>query len=204
ALRRIYGRSSEKIDPAQLLLFGQTMQRAAQAVEARADKQEPAATSATSPRRQGHGRRPLPADLPRHRVEHAMPAEALICPCCDHPRVRIGEEVSEQLDYTPASLFVIQHVRPKYACRKCEEGGVATAEKPPEGQVIDKGLPGPGLVAHVITSKYCDHAPLYRQEAMLARHGVDIARSTMCGWMKAAADLVAPLVELMAQRIRES
>jgi hypothetical protein len=80
---------------------------------------------------------------------------------------------------------------------------VVTAE-PPAGQVIDKGLPGPGLVAHVITSKYADHLPLYRQEAMLARHGVDIARSTMCGWMKASADLLAPLVQLMARRIRGS
>ncbi len=69
---------------------------------------------------------------------------------------------------------------------------------------IDKGLPGPGLVAHVITSKYADHAPLYRQEAMLARHGVEIARSTMCGWMKAAADLLAPLVALMALQVRQS
>ncbi|MFA7236305.1 MAG: IS66 family transposase [Phycisphaeraceae bacterium] len=81
---------------------------------------------------------------------------------------------------------------------------MATADKPPEGQVIDKGLPGPGLVAHVITSKYCDHQPLYRLEGMLARHGVSIARSTMCGWMKAAADLLTPLVQLMAARIRGS
>jgi len=202
ALRKIYGRSSERIDPAQLLLFAQAMQQAAQAMEAVAEAQH--APSASGNKRKGHGRRPLPADLPRHRIEHAVAAEELTCPCCDQPRVRIGEEVTEQLDYTPASLFVIQHVRPKYACRRCEEGGVVTAEKPTDGQVIDKGLPGPGLVAHVITSKYCDHAPLYRQESMLARHGVDIARSTMCGWMQAAADLLAPLVLLMAHRIRRS
>ena len=201
ALRRIYGRSSERIDPAQLLLFGNTMQQAAQAMEAQAEAQE--AKSASS-KRKGHGRRPLSGNLPRHRVEHPIAEHELTCPCCDRPRVRIGEEVSEQLDYTPASLFVIQHVRPKYACKRCEEGGVVTAEKPPENQVIDKGLPGPGLVAHVITSKYADHLPLYRQEAMLARHGVEVARSTMCGWMKAAADLVAPMVKLMAERIRQS
>jgi transposase len=202
ALRKIYGRSSERIDPEQLLLFGQAMRQAAQAMEAVADVQH--ASSASGIRHKGHGRRPLPADLPRHRVEHAVAAQELTCPCCDQPRVRIGEEVREQLDYTPASLFVIQHVRPKYACRRCEEGGVVTAEKPATGQVIDKGLPGPGLVAHVITSKYCDHQPLYRQESMLARHGVELARSTMCGWMKAAADLLAPLVLLMAQHIRRS
>jgi hypothetical protein len=98
---------------------------------------------------------------------------------------------------------VIEHVRPKLACPDCEEGGVVTAD-PPEGQVIDKGLPGPGLVAHVITSKYADHQPLYRLEGMLARHGVAIARSTMCGWMKASADLLAPLVLLMATQVRAS
>ena len=81
---------------------------------------------------------------------------------------------------------------------------MVTAERPSECQVIEKGLPGPGLVAHVITSKYVDHQPLYRLEGMLARHGVTIARSTMCGWMKAAADLVTPLVAVMAQRVRGS
>lgn len=200
ALRRLYGRSSEKIDPQQLLLFGRTMREAAEAIEALAAKQEQAEPGTRQ--RKGHGRRPLPADLPRHRIEHPIDPRELTCPCCGDPRQRIGEELSEQLDYTPASLFVIQHVRAKFACSRCEDGGVATAERPPEGQVIERGLAGPGLVAHVITSKYADHQPLYRLEGMLARHGVRIARSTMCGWMKAAADLLAPLVQLMATRIR--
>lgn len=206
ALKRIYGRSSEKIDPGQLLLFGQTMAAAAQTVEALAEAQESdAGRPPASGGKKGHGRRPLPADLPRHRIEHEIDPAELTCPCCSKPRVKIGEDVSEQLDYTPASLFVIQHVRPKFACRQCEDGGVATAEKPAHFRgVIDKGLPGPGLVAHVITSKYADHQPLYRQESMLARHGVEIARSTMCGWMKAAADLLAPLVALMATCVRSS
>jgi transposase len=200
ALRRLYGRSSEKIDPAQLLLFGQMMQGTARPIEALADHQDHPRQHPS--KHQGHGRRPLPADLPRHRIEHPIAPAELTCPCCNRPRVRIGQEVSEQLDYTPASLFVIEHVRSKYACPRCEEGGVATAERSAEGQVIVKGLPGPGLVAHVAVSKYADHAPLYRLEGMLARHGVQIARSTMCGWMKAAADLLAPLVKLMGQHIR--
>ncbi len=205
ALRRLYGRSSEKIDPRQLLLFGELMQQAAQAMQTPTAEPEEPASETGSRRRRGHGRRPLPADLPRHRVEHAVAQGELTCPCCDQSRVRIGEEVSEQLDYTPASLFVIQHVRPKLACPKCEDGGVVTAEKPAASRgVIEKGLPGPGLVAHVITSKYADHQPLYRLEGMLARHGVHIARSTTCGWMKAAADLVAPLITLMTRRIRQS
>jgi len=204
ALRRIYGRSSEKIDPQQLLLFGQTIREAAEAMEALAARQDQSENESDSRKRKGHGRRPLPADLPRHRLEHPMDPRELTCPCCGEARKRIGEEVSEQLDYTPASLFVIQHVRAKFACPKCEDGGVATAQRPANGQVIEKGLPGPGLVSHVITSKYADHQPLYRLEGMLARHGVDIARSTMCGWMKAAADLLTPLAMLMATRIRSS
>jgi transposase len=206
-LRRLYGRSSERLDASQLLLFGQTV--AGQ--DAQADKPTDENASAPHPSRQrngrghfrGHGRRPLPEDLPRHRIEHPLDAAELVCPCCGDPRRRIGEWISEQLEYTPASFFVLQHVRGKYACKQCEEGGVATAETASE-QVIGQGLPGPGLVAHVITSKYCDHLPLYRQEQMFTRHGVAIARSTMCGWLKEAAKLIEPLHGLMCERIRQS
>jgi transposase len=207
ALRRLYGRLSERIDPRQLLLFGRAMDASPDASPDAAPPTEEGAGDAVGRRvGRGHGRRPLPADLPRHRIEHPLDPQALTCPCCRQPRVRIGEDVSEQLDYTPASLFVLEHVRPKYACRRCEEAGVATADRPGRGQVIEKGLPGPGLVAHVITSKYADHQPLYRLEGMLRRHapGLELARSTMCGWMKAAADLLAPLVAQMADRIRAS
>lgn len=202
ALEKIYGRSSERLDPRQLLLFGRRMQQAAEAMEP--TEAEGGSPSRRGRRRKGHGRRPLPADLLRHRVEHPIDPQQLPCPCCGERRVRIGEEFSEQMDFVPASLFVIEHVRPKFACRHCEDGGVVTAEKPLDEQVIDKGLPGPGLVAHVVTSKYADHLPLYRLERMLRRHGVEIARSTMCGWMKAAAELLAPLVKVMAERVRAS
>ena len=202
-LRRLYGRSSERIDASQLLLFGQ----AVAGQDAQADKPTDENASAPHPSRKrngwGHGRRPLPEELPRHRIEHPLDAAELACPCCGDQRQRIGEWISEQLEYTPASFFVLQHVRGKYACKRCEEGGVATAERSSE-QVIDQGLPGPGLVAHVITSKYCDHLPLYRQEQMYTRHGVSIARSTMCGWLKEAAKLIEPLHALMCERIRQS
>ncbi|MEX2671894.1 MAG: IS66 family transposase [Phycisphaeraceae bacterium] len=104
----------------------------------------------------------------------------------------------------PASMFVLQHVRGKYACKKCEEGGVATAERSPESQLIEKGLPGPSVVTQVIVSKYVDHLPLYRQESMFRRHGVELARSTMCGWMAEAANLLEPLVKLMSSEMRQS
>jgi hypothetical protein len=104
------------------------------------------------------------------------------------------------LEYVPASLVVIQEVCHKYACpRGCT---VLTAEKPM--QPIEKGLPGPGLLAHVVVNKYADHLPLYRQEAMLARQGVDLARSTLCDWMRRCAELVSPLYELMKEQVLAS
>jgi transposase len=116
------------------------------------------------------------------------------CPECGETRVKIHEEHSEQLDYHPASLFIIDHIRCTYACRHCE-GQVVTAGKP--AQPIDKGLPGPGLLAHVTTDKYVDHIPLNRQVRRLARHGVDLSRSTLCDWMAGTARILEPLYELM-------
>ncbi len=149
-LRRLYGRSSERIDASQLLLFGQTMQGHGAQADKQSDENASAPRSLRKRNCRGHGRRPLPEDLPRHRIEHPMDPAELACPCCGDQRQRIGEWISEQLEYTPASFFVLQHVRGKYACKQCEEGGVATAEKADDcGGVIEQGLPGPGLVAHV-------------------------------------------------------
>ena len=106
--------------------------------------------------------------------------------------VKIGEETSEQLDYQPASLFVTEHVRFTYACRACEET-VVTAQRP--AAPIEKGRPGPGLLAQVVTAKYADHVPLNRQAEIFGRHGVTLARQTLCDWVAAAADLLTPLYE---------
>jgi transposase len=200
-LRRLYGRRSERMDVAQLFLFGKEM-AAAEAAPAPTQRQG----EGSEPRRRGrpHGRRPLPAHLPRHRLVHPIAPEDLTCPCgCT--RRRIGEEVTEQLDYQPSSLFVLQHVRPKFACPNpnCTQGpGVVIADKPP--QPIDKGLAGPGLIAHVITSKYADHQPLYRQEGILARQGVDLDRSTLGDWIERVADLLMPLYVVMVSFILRS
>ena len=141
-----------------------------------------------------HGRRALPKNLRRvPRVYELTEAERR-CPECGECRIQIGAERSEQLDYEPATLFVVEHVRCTYACPHCE-GQVVTAGKP--AQPIKKGLPGPGLLAHVITEKYCDHLPLHRQERRLARQGVELSRSTLCDWMAGAARMLEPLHELM-------
>lgn len=210
-LRRFYGPKSERFDPLQLVLFGIFVDTvpldAADVASIEAEAGEKLTTRV--PRnRHNHGRGKLPEHLPRVRIVHDLTDEQKKCPCCATPRHRIGEEVSEQLEYIPASFKVLQHVRITYACKACEQSvseqgsQVVTAEKPP--QPIEKGLAGPGLLAYIVTGKMADHLPLYRQESIIERNDIHIARSTMGAWMMAVAVLVKPLVELMANRIRQS
>ena len=207
-LRRFYGPKSERFDPRQLLLFGLVIESLpvdTAAVEA-------VAGEGLKTRRIGHkhGRAKLPEALPRIPIEHDLQPQEKLCPCCGLERCRIGQEITEQLEYHPASFKVLQHIRHKYACKPCAQGCVTCdgkaqielAAKP--DQPIEKGLPGPGLLAHVITSKLGDHLPLYRLERIFARQDVHIARSTMCAWMLATGELVHPLVDLMATRVRQS
>ncbi len=114
---------------------------------------------------------------------------------------KFGEEISEQLDYKPASLFVRQHVRFKYSCRKCHDH-VTTAPVPIA--IINKGLPGPGLLAHIAACKYADHLPLHRLERILSRHDIDLSRQTMSDWMAHVASILHPLVDQMATLVRQS
>src|SRR5437764_9151074 len=203
-LRQRYGRKSERIDPAQLLLFAQEiLAQADPEPEPEPDPASEPTPPASAPRRKknGHGRKPLPAHLPRKPVVHDVPPEQLPCPDCGVLRQCIGSEVREQLEYVPASLVVLEHIRPKYACQACA-AHVTIADRLPEP--IEKGLPGPGLMAHVITNKYADHLPLYRQEGILRRQGVEISRSTMCDWMAVAAELLQPIVTLMLAKILAS
>ena len=193
-LRARFGQKAEKIDPAQMLLF-------AQQILAEAQKPEPPVVSppAEPASKKGHGRARLPRNLPRKQVILDVPVEERTCKCCGQEMTKIGQETSEQIEYIPASVYVIETVRPKYACKHCPDGTVVTADKP--RQPIEKGLPGPGMLAHVITSKYCDHQPLNRLSHIFQRHGLDISRSTMCGWMGASARLLEPLVDVMAQQV---
>jgi transposase len=141
--------------------------------------------------------------LTRERVVYDLAEADRACPCCGLPRVCIGEQVSEQLDYRSASFFVVQHARKTYACRSCEgpsERRFTTAGPAVVGP-IPKGLPGPGLLAHLITCKYADHLPLHRLEGIVARSGVTLCRSTLCDWMASAAALLSPLVALMRARL---
>jgi transposase len=210
-LRRFYGPRSEAFDPTQLLMFGVTVAPDApvdsasdETTAAEAESGQKLATRRINHHK--HGRRKLPDHLPRVEVVHDLCDEQKKCPCCGGLRACIGSETSEQLEYVPSSLRVLRHVRHKYACRACDAAGdgahVEIAAKAP--QPIEKGLPGPGLLAYVIVSKLGDHLPLYRLEKIFDRQGVDVARSTMCAWMLAASDLVKPLVELMTRRVKRS
>jgi transposase len=142
-------------------------------------------------------RRTLPDDLPREVVLHDISETEKICVCGEH-LIRIGEEISEQLKYIPAQISVIQHVRPKYACKPCQEN-VKIAPMP--ALLLPKSIATPELVAHVIISKYCDHLPLYRQEEIWERIGIDMPRSSLCGWILKVAELCEPLWKLLQKNI---
>jgi transposase len=199
-LRQKYGPRSERLDPNQLRLFAEEGDEALPPAE---PDIEPESSEEPNPKRawKRRGRQTLPEHLPRVPVVIDLPEDERACPGCGGLRVHFGDEISEPLDYTPASLFIRQFIRRKYACRPCQEH---VAIPPMTPQPIDKGLAGPGLLAHVITNKFAYHLPLYRQEQILAHHGVTISRATLCGWMAQAAELFGPLYHLMIKRVRGS
>lgn len=142
-------------------------------------------------------RRPLPPHLPR---EEAVHEPSCICPNCGGAMRKLGEDVTEVLEYVPASFKVIRHVRPKLSCRVCETIVQASMPSLP----IERGRPGPGLLAHVLVAKYADHLPLYRQSGIYAREGVDLERSTLADWVGRSAALLDPLVGALRKEIMAS
>ncbi|MFC1604860.1 IS66 family transposase [Planctomycetota bacterium] len=197
--RQLFGKKSEKLDPAQRLLFENLYDQ----VKSKIEQQKPPKAQTVKKRKRAdhHGRNPLPKDLSREVIEIEPPDEEKTCPACHKEKQRIGSEETEKLEYVPASFYVKKYVRYKYACKECESH-ISIGQLPP--MAIDKGIPGEGLLAHIITSKYCDHNPLNRLEGILKRHGVDINVSTMCDWVGKSADLLAPLVKRMHEKILQS
>ena len=197
--RQLFGKKSEKLDPAQRLLFENLYDQ----VKSKIDQQKLPKTKAVKKRKRvnHHGRNPLPKDLPREVIEIEPADEEKTCPACHKEKERIGSEETEKLEYVPASFYVKKYVRYKYACKECESH-ISIGQLPP--MAIDKGIPGEGLLAYIITSKFCDHLPLNRLEGILKRHGVDINVSTMCDWVGKSADLLAPLVKRMHEKILQS
>jgi transposase len=206
-LRRMYGRSSEKIDPKQMALFAELLKQLEAQNPPAEPQPAPVAPPPTAPRK-GHGRRRIPDDLPRERVIHDLPESEKPCPCCGTMREVIGEEVSEQLDIEPPKFKVIEQVRLKYICKQCEkkaaESGpqIQTAEKPLSP--IEKGLAAPGLLAYLIVSRFCDHLPYHRMEHMLERYGITLARSTQSDMAAQAAHALLPLHKVAVANLLDS
>jgi transposase len=264
-LRRLYGPRGERFNPDQLLLFAEMAAGQETTTEV---PPEPAAASKPKRRCRPHGRRRLPDNLPREPRHHELSEAERTCPACGRMRVDIGTDRSEQLDYRPASLFVIEHFIHKYVCPCCSKQRSPAPEQPahagqeskpmpapqpdprpalpaaavtpepvgpdqpatdqgqrppaplpacrppqPDAVVIAapkpampiaKGLPGPGLLAHLIVSKYTDHMPLHRLQRAYERQGLFLHRSTLCDWLGACADLLRPLYDLMVGAVLQS
>jgi transposase len=199
-LRRArFGRSSEKRerDIEQLeLLIGDLEEGQAESAQ-RIETARPAASSAPRRERSQPVRLPLPEHLPRERVEHES---ACICPACGGTNLtRIGTDEREVLEYVPSHFKAVVHCRPKMSCRDCQ----AIAQPPMPSLPIERGRPGPALLAHVLVSKYCDHLPLYRQSVIYAREGVELDRSTLCEWVGRMAVHLSPIAEAIAWHVRE-
>jgi transposase len=199
-------RKSEQLSPDQLALFAALWQERQAKAEAAAKLDEPgdddddAAGDAGGPsaKRRTGGRRPLPRHLKRERIVHDLTEAEKHCRGCRQDLRPIGEETSERYEYIPAQLTVVEDVCKKYACA-CT---VRTATKPP--QPIEKSTAGASLLAEVIVAKCADHLPLHRQEQIWARHGVEISRKTMCGWMAQCAGLLKPLYASAKEVLFES
>lgn len=197
--RQLFGKKSEKLDANQRMLFEQLYEETKARVE---DQRRPTSKTPQSRENTRHkGRNPLPEDLPRETIDIEPSDDEKICPTCHTEKQRIGEEVTEKLEYVPASFKVKKYVRHKYACKQCQNN-LSIGLLPP--MAIDKGIAGEGLLAHIIASKYCDHVPLKRLEGILERHGVYLNVSTMCDWVGKCADLLEPLVKRMHELIRLS
>src|ERR1017187_5386365 len=191
-LRRMqFGRSSEKLNRQ----IEQLELRLGELEASRTIEVEALEPIAAVPAMARPGRRPLPAHLPREVREYLPKQET--CPDCGGKLKRLGEDVSEILEYVPASLKVIRYVRPKLACACCDR--IVQAEAP--SRPIERGMAGPGLLAHVLVSKYCDHLPLYRQSEIYARSGVELDRSTLAEWVGGSSRLLAPLVEALRRHV---
>ncbi len=189
--RSQFGRRAERLDDEQLQLGFEDLG----ADIARAEATLPSAAVKTPRIRSQTDRTSIPSHLPREDMR--LDVDYQICPCCGGPLHAIGETVSEMLDHIPARLRVIRICRPRYGCRACGTIHQAPAPERP----IAKGLASPGLLAHVLVSKYCDHLPLYRQSQIFARQGVELDRSTLANWVGGAVWWLEPLQARLAEHV---
>ena len=195
--QRLFGKKSERVDPRQLQLALAQLANEPGPVTEPIEMDSGETPVRGHARRRPTGRRPLPAHLPRRRIEIDV-AEADKTCACGHPRTRIGETVPSKLEYEPASFLVIDTMRAKYACPQCHTGVVEAAAPP---QALEKALAGEGLLAHVVVSKYADHLPLHRLAGIFAQEGVDVSRTTLCDWVADVAVALAPIGEQLRREV---
>lgn len=202
-VRQRYGRSSEKLTAGQLSLFAQEVleqMRNEQAKETQNSNADVASKPKDTGKKHGGGRKPLPDALPRERKEYRLSEDERHCPCGCRMK-EIGMEITQQLEYEPARLKVIEHVQYRYGCAKNLEG-VKMAPKP--AQPLAGGLAGPGLVAHIVEDKHANHLPLYRQEQMFNWLGYEVPRSSMARWLREVAELFKEILARMRELLLES
>jgi transposase len=191
--RHQFGRRSETLNPDQASLLDDLVDSDIAAIEEELLEQAPASPD-TSRKKQQPRRQALPPELPRTVISHEPDNTECRCGC---QLKRIGEDVSEKLDYTPGEFTVERHVRGKWACGDCE----TVIQAPVPAQVIDKGIPTSGLLAHVLVAKYADHLPLYRQESIFERAGCAISRSTLADWVGRCGVALQPLVDALREEL---
>lgn len=190
-LRRLqYGAKSEQLKGVQKALFDEDVEADLATLERELEALRDASTNSPPQEKQQPKRTPLPADLPRIEFHHEPDVAACACGCALR---RIGEDVSEKLDFTPGTFTVHRHIRGKWVCNDCQ----TLIQAPVAPAIIDKGVPTPGLLAHVAVSKHGDHLPLYRQEAIFGRAGLAIPRSTLASWAGVTGYRLQPLVEAL-------
>ena len=195
--RHRFGRRAETLPEDQMLLGLEDVEQTAASDAAIAYQSAPTEQAARAAKRCTN-RGSLPAHLPR--VEIVVDIDNMTCPCCQGEMHRIGEDKSERLDIVPAQFRVLVTRRPKYACRRCEDG-VVQALAP--ARLIEGGMPTEATIAQVLVSKYADHLPLYRQAQIYARQGVDLDRSTLADWVGHAAWHLRPLQERLLVRLKQ-
>lgn len=194
-----FSTKSEALAPLQRDVFEETWNTDMSAIEAEVEQlqEDQPCDTVARPKRSRAGRQPLPDHLPR--IEHRHEPESCTCGNCGRDLVKIGEDVSEQLDVEPAKFFVHRHIRPQYACRACES--VTAAPIPPA--VIDGGMAAVGLLTWVMIGKFLDHLPLYRLEQIAARDGVILSRSTLADWVGRLGVTLQPLAERLIWHLRQ-
>lgn len=202
SVKNRYGRKSEQVSDDQLSLYLKEIEGTLNALtQANRPSPEHEIKTVTYTRKKGHGRNKPPENLPVLRVEHPLPEDKKTCLECQKPLTKMGEDVRNTLEHIPAVTYVRQDVLEKWVCGVCKNAPV-TSEAPM--RPIERCIAGPGLLAQVVTAKYADHLPLYRQAEIFERGGFEVNRSTLCGWVGGVANLLEPLYDAMKEDVLES